>query len=53
MWMLGKENYWLRRELRRLPYFEFAFQPGVDFRRINFDLFLKASDRQRYFKGIS
>ena len=25
----------------------------LDFRRINFDLFLKASDRRRYFKDIS
>ena len=36
-----------------LHYCEFAFKPGVDFARINFDLFLQASDRRRYIKGIS
>ena len=34
-------------------YCEFAFKPGVDFGRIFFDLFLKASDLRRYFKDIS
>ena len=36
-----------------LQYCEFAFKPGVDFGGINFDLFLKASDRRTYFRAIS
>ena len=34
-------------------YCEFAFNLRVDFGRIFFDLFLKASDLRRYFKDIS